>query len=208
VAPLSPRARLVTQFLFAFACVFGGLALPLPGIAPVFVRAHAALGNELVEGRMFERGIALHFDAPDADAAKRPWQLTLRISDPRRSEAVLVPIDLRTLVFLPIAAFIGLALAAPLHSAWRNVRVLALGLLILEPTLLVLTALPLLSFLGGIGPVQAFRLSAATHVLLQILYRALVAPPGMTYALPLFLWWALVARQAQSSEVPVKLPGV
>jgi hypothetical protein len=202
VAPLSPRARLVTQFLFAFACVFGGLALPLPGVAPAFVRAHAALGNELVEGAMFERGVALHFDAPGDEAAKRPWQLTLRISDPGRSEPVLVPIDLRTLLFLPLAAFIGLALATPLHSAWRNVRVLGLGLLILEPTLLVLTALPVLSFLGGTGPVQAFRLAPATNVVLQILYRALVAPPGMTYALPLFLWWALVARQAAPTGAP------
>ncbi len=141
-------------------------------------------------------------DAPGVEAAKRPWQLTLRISDPGRPEPVLVPIDLRTLLFLPIAAFIGLALATPLHSAWRNVRVLALGLLILEPTLLVLTALPLLSFLGGTGPVQAFRLSPVTNVVLQILYRALVAPPGMTYALPLFLWWALVARQGAPTAVP------
>ncbi|HEY1536697.1 MAG TPA: hypothetical protein VGF76_21900 [Polyangiaceae bacterium] len=202
MALLSPRARLVTQFLFAFACVFGGLALPLPGVAPAFVRAHAALGNELVAGAMFERGVALYFEAPGAEAAQRPWQLTLRISDPGRSEPVLVPIDLRTLLFLPLAAFIGLALATPLHSAWRNVRVLGLGLLILEPTLLVLTALPLLSFLGGTGPVQAFHLAPATNVVLQILYRALVAPPGMTYALPLLLWWALVARPGTPTALP------
>jgi hypothetical protein len=106
----------------------------------------------------------------------------------------LVPIDLRSLLFLPLAAFIGLALAAPLGSARRNARVLGQGLLILVPALLVLTALPLLSFLGGTGPVLVFRLAPALHLVLQTVYRALVAPPGMMYALPLLLWWALVAR--------------
>ena len=107
---------------------------------------------------------------------------------------MLVPIDLRTLLFLPTAAFVGLALAAPLGSARRNARVLGIGLLVLLPALWLLTALPLLSFLGGTGPVRAFDLPPLVHVVLQTIYRALVAPPGMAYALPLLLWWVLVAR--------------
>jgi hypothetical protein len=193
--PLSPAARAVAQFVFAFACVFGGLALPSPGIGPAYTRAHAALGNALVSGASFERGVTLHFDAADADLAAHPWQLTLQVRDPQRIEqAVLVPMDLRTLLYLPLVAFVGLALAAPLGSAWRNARVLGQGVLILTPTLLGLLALPLLSFLGGTGPVRAFRLAPFLHVLFQTVYRALVAPPGMMYALPLLLWWALVAR--------------
>jgi hypothetical protein len=180
--------------LFAFLCVFGGVALPSPGLGPTYTRAHETLGNALVEGKSFERGVTLHFAEPDADVVTHPWQLTLHIRDPARPDLVLVPIDLRTLLFLPVAAFIGLALAAPLGSARRNARVLALGLLILEPLLLLLTALPILSFLGGTGPVLAFRLSPAVHALFQTVYRALVAPPGMMYALPLLLWWVLVAR--------------
>jgi hypothetical protein len=186
----------VAQFLFAFACVFGGLALPSPGIGPAYARVHALVGNALLEDRVFEHGVTLRFATPSAgpELAEHPWQLTLEVRDPLQPAPALVPIDLRTLLFLPVAAFIGLALAAPLGSARRNARVLGLGLLILEPTLLVLTALPLLSFLGGGGPVQAFRLSLGLHVVLQTVYRALVAPPGMTYALPLLLWWVLVAQ--------------
>lgn len=188
------KRRELLGFIFAFACVFGGLALPSPGIGPAYTRAHAAFGNRLVEGARFERGVTLHFEAKDEDLGLHPWQLTLAIRDPARIQPVLVPIDLRTLLFLPLAAFIGLALAAPLGSARRNARVLGQGLLILLPALLTLTALPLVSFLGGTGPVRAFRIAPAVHLVLQTVYRALVAPPGMMYALPLLLWWALVAR--------------
>ena len=86
---------------------------------------------------------------------------------------------------------------------------LVLGLLILEPVLLVLTALPLVSFLGGTGPVQGFHLSPVTSLTFQTVYRALVAPPGMMYALPLLLWWVLVTRSARprSSAMPGATPG-
>ena len=192
--PLAPKTRLVAQFLFAFGCVFGGLALPSPGIGPAYARAHAALGNALLDDEVFEGGVALRFLTPSVDLAEHPWQLTLEVRDPGKPGAVLVPIDLRTLLFLPIAAFIGLAVAAPLDSARSNARVLGLGLLILTPALLLLTALPLFCFLGGDGPVRAFRLPLAARVVFQIIYRAMVAPPGMMYALPLLLWWVLVAR--------------
>lgn len=194
----------IAQFLFAFACVLGGLALPSPGLGPSYARLHAALGNQLVEGNTFERGVEMHFETNDAELAKYPWQVTLRITDPARQGPVLVPFELRTLLFLPSATFIALALAAPLGAARRNARVLGQGLLILVPTLLLLTALPLLSFLGGTGPVRAFRLPPLLHALFQTIYRALVAPPGMMYALPLLLWWLLVARlkPLQEKEQP------
>jgi hypothetical protein len=84
--PLSPAARTVAQFVFAFGCVFGGLALPSPGIGPAYTRLHAALGNALVSDASFERGLTLHFEAADADLALHPWQLTLHVRDPQRIE--------------------------------------------------------------------------------------------------------------------------
>lgn len=200
--------KALLQFLFAFACVFGGLALPIPGLGPSYVRAHAALGNALVAGTTFDAGVSLKFVVSDAELAAHPWQLTLQARDPRRTQPVSVPIDLRTLLFLPVAAFAGLALAAPLGSARRNARVLGLGLLLLEPALLLLTALPLLSFFGGTGPVHAFRLSPPLHVLFQTVYRALVSPPGMMYALPLLLWWGLIVRQKAVAAPTPPLPSV
>jgi len=73
-----------------------------------------------------------------------------------------------------------------------------------------LVATPLLSFLGGTGPVHALSLSRPTHVVLQVLYRALVAPPGMAFAIPLLVWWGLLAafgrcelrRNANAAQKP------
>lgn len=199
---IDPRLRKLLQFLFAFSCVFAGLALPSPGAGPIFTRTHAALGNALVRGASFERGVQLNFEVRDVDAATHPWQLTLRVSDPARVEPVWVPIDLRTLLFLPFAAFVALSLAVPLGSAKQNALLLGRGLLIFIPALWLLTALPLLSFLGGTGPVRAFRLAPLLHALFQTIYRAVVAPPGMMYALPLLLWWGLVARRELATATP------
>ena len=118
--------------------------------------------------------------------------MTLHVDPPGPRPAVLVPIDVRSLLYLPTAAFLALAIAVHLRSSREHVELIVIGLLVLEPLLVLLVSLPLLSFLGGTGPIQAFALSRSTHVLLQILYRALVVPPGMAYAVPLFLWWLLV----------------
>jgi len=48
-------------------------------------------------------------------------------------------------------------------------------------------------FWGGDGPVQVFELDSGFRAAIEVAYRALVAPPGMTYAIPALLWWALLA---------------
>lgn len=189
---LNPVARRYLELAFAFVCVFAGLAWPSPGLGPTYARMHTALGNAVVEGARLSSGVALRFEAGPQQVAEHPWQTTLVVAPPAPAQPVLMPIELRSLMFLPTAAFIALALAVPLGSWRRNLRLLLLGLPLLELLLLVLMALPLLSFLGGMGPVRAFTLSAPLHAILQILYRALVAPAGMAYALPLLLWWGLV----------------
>lgn len=184
------RQRLL-GFLCAFAGVFAGFAL-MHGPGPYYSKVHAALGNAIVGQSALASGVTLHFEASDAELAKEPWRVTLHVDPPGPRPAVLVPIDVRTLLYLPTAAFLALAVAVRLRSPREHLQLIAIGLLILEPLLVLLVSLPLLSFLGGTGPIQAFMLNRPTHVLLQILYRALVVPPGMAYAVPLFLWWLLL----------------
>lgn len=186
--------RSYLEFAFAFVCVFAGLSLPGRGVGPYYARVHAALGSALVEGREFDSGVKLRFEAEPAELAEHPWQATLVIQPPAPRQEVRMPIELRSLLFLPLAAFIALGAAVPLGSARRNLRLLLIGAPLLELVLLLLTALPIVSFLGGTGPIEVFTLSAPVHALLQIPYRALVAPPGMAYAVPLLLWWVLVVR--------------
>lgn len=189
-------SRRVLAFLCAFVCVFGSLAIA-HGPGPSYSRFHAALGNAIAHTFPLASGVHLEFDATDRELEQHPWRVTLHVEEREATTAtarhlIAVPIDLRSLLFLPSAAFLALAIAMPLRSTWAHVQIIVCGLLILEPVLVLLVALPLLSFLGGTGPVQAFSLSRPTHVVLQILYRALVAPPGMAYAIPLLLWWLLV----------------
>ena len=189
--------RRILGFLCAFLAVFGSLAIAR-GQGPLYSKFHAALGNAITSTVALESGVHLHFDATDAELENHPWRVTLHVeqaADAAKAtpaHAIAIPIDLRSLLFLPSAAFLALAIAAPLRSTWAHVQVAVGGLLILEPVLVLLVALPLLSFLGGNGPILAFSLGRPTHVVLQILYRALVAPPGMAYAIPLLLWWLLV----------------
>jgi hypothetical protein len=189
LAASAPRE--ITRFLGAFLCVFAGLAL-LRGPGPIYARAHAEVANVLVDGLRFSSGERLHFEAPKPN--EDPWSVTLHIAPVLTGPRADVPIDLRSLVFLPTAAFIGLAIAVSLRSVREHLLLLATGLLILEPLCLALVALPLLSFLGGTGPIRVFSLSRPIHVVLQVLYRGLVAPPGMAYAVPLFVWWLLLSR--------------
>ncbi len=185
--------RSVLSFLCAFVFVFGSFAIA-HGEGPSYSKLHAALGNALFGRAALASGVRLRFAASDAELAREPWRVTLHVepAPSMATPAITVPIDLRSLLFLPTAAFLALAIAVPLRSTREHVQIIVVGLLILEPLLLTLTALPLLSFLGGTGPLRAFTLSRPTHVVLQILYRALVAPPGMAYAIPLLLWWVLI----------------
>ena len=185
-----PQRFRFASFCFAFACVYFGLTLPARGIGPLYTRAQTALFNTLVGEGPTSLGVRLRFEATPPELLEHPWQTTLRVEGPdlRRID---VPIDLRALLFLPTAAFVALTLAAPLGSARRNATLLSIGLCVLEPLLLLLLAVPLASLLGGDGPIRAFSLGLNARVALQLVYRALVAPPGMTYAIPLLLFSAL-----------------
>jgi hypothetical protein len=183
----------LTGFLFAFACVFGGLALPSRGVGPLYVQAHVGLLEPILADLNFASGVKLLLVATHEQLLDAPWQALL-LAAPANGTPAGVPIDFRLLLFLPTAAFIALAVATPFGSWKQNAKLLALGLPLLELLLLGLVAIPLLSFFGGTGPVRAFELGRFSHACLQIVYRALVAPSGMAFALPLLLWWVLVSR--------------
>lgn len=188
-----PVKRRWLELVFGFVCIFGGLSLPLPGLPMLYTATHQALGNVILPGTL-DSGVDLAFGTPDVSLGQDAWSLTLFVRPPAPRQPINMPVDLRTLLYLPEACFAALALATPLRSKRQNLTLLRQGLVILHPLLLVLITLPIVSFLGGTGPVQAFELGRWVHTLLQIAYRALVASPGMAYAIPLFLWWALLVR--------------
>ena len=58
-----------------------------------------------------------------------PWRVTLHVDSPAPRPAVLVPIDVRSLLYLPTAAFIALAIAVRLRSTREHLRLIGVGLL-------------------------------------------------------------------------------
>lgn len=186
---LEPRGW--RELSFGFICVFAGLSLPIDALGRTFVRLHAGLGSLLLP-ETTRSGVALAFGVDAASLAAAPWSLPLHVTPPAPHAPLSVPIDTRTLLYLPAACFVALAVATPLTSWRQNARLLALGLLVLEPVLVLLACVPLLSFLGGTGPVRAFNLGVVSHTVLQLVYRALVVPPAMVFAIPLFSWWILL----------------
>jgi hypothetical protein len=195
--------RRVVEFCFGFACVFAGLVLPRRGLGPAYVSLLASLGNRLLPSGLGS-GVTLDFRLSSDGLEHEPWLLPLNVTALAPPSNLSIPIDVRSLLFVPLACFVALVVATPLGGWRKNARLLVIGVLVLQPLLLLLAALPVLSFLGGTGPVRAFELGTATHTALQILYRALVAPPAMAFALPLFSWWVLLKT---SSRTPPGSPG-
>jgi hypothetical protein len=208
--------RIVANFLFSFACLFGGLSLPLPGLAPGASRLAAWLGNAAVADAAYASGTRMHFEscaakgassaqAPEAEGGEVPsrWQTVLMVERSYPARAARVPIDLRALGYLPLAAFVALTLASPVAPK-RRLRMLLVGLSVLVPIVIAFIALPLAAFVGGEGPIQVFSLGPALRVPMNIVYRGFVSPPGMAYALPAVVWWSLLRlTRPNSGSAPI-----
>jgi hypothetical protein len=201
-----PDRRTVASFAIAFVVFLAILMAPWPGLGIAYGRAVTATGNLFVAGHAFESGASLVFeDASEGTSAKKfAWQTRLVVRN-AAGRRVNVPIDLRTLAYLPTAAFVALALALPFRDRRRKGFVAIVGLALMQPITAFLVALPLFPFLGGGGPIRVFELGSVSSSLMEVAYRALVAPPGMTYAIPALLFLALVALTDPKTKPGAKI---
>jgi hypothetical protein len=180
----SPPAR----FLLALAL----LLPPWPAIGRAYGRAVGAWTDLTLSPAAAP--VKLRFTVPAADdPGGSSWELRVHAEDPS-GRYVGTVLDLRRSGYIASAVFAALALATPLR--WKQRLVLmGAGLAILQ----LLPLLPLLSFFSGKLPVRAFQLGAATSAAVEIAYHALVAPPGMAYAVPALLWlllaWSLDSQR-------------
>lgn len=186
--PRASRAIAVVLLLVAFL-------IPWPGLGPIYARVVASLGNALLE-----RGnprVTLVFKLPAATTAApagsapvgppNPWRLDVAAEDAVTGRFVGTALDLRRGGYIASAVFAALALATA--TRWRKrLALLFCGLAPLQ----MLALLPVLSFFSGKLPVKVFSFSRASVAILDVCYHALVAPPGMAYAVPALLWLALV----------------
>lgn len=123
--------------------------------------------------------------AGPSQAGADPWSLAVEASDPD-DRYVRTTLDTRRSGYLASAFFLALSLATPCR--WRKKLALTIAGLSL---LALLPLLPLIFFFSGKLPVQAFHPGSVAAAAVETAYHALVAPPGMAYAVPTLLWLLL-----------------
>ena len=182
-ARLTPPAwRSLAGFAVRCACLLALLLAPWPGLGEAYGHAATAVGNALL-ARVDRSHVAMTFVTPLATA----FTTELRAS-PLAGSQIVVPIELRTLAFIPTAAFIALSLAEGLpHRRRIGVR-FVLGFAALQLFLLISLIVPLLLFFAEPQPLHLLDLSRPVYWVLTLFYRSLVAPPGMIYAIPFLSW--------------------
>lgn len=181
--------------------VLGLLIAPWPGLARsasgAFTDVAQAVAAPLLRSSKFDVAFTR---APDG-VAEGDWDSVVLIKS-RTSGRILdhASLDVRRVWYLPSAVFVALCLGFPRGGVRGVSLLLAMGLFALP----VLSLLPLLSFLGQI---RVIGLGSVVQSALAIGYRALVAPLGMAYAIPAFLWLAMAELlRALSTPLPGSSP--
>lgn len=177
---LGTRDALWFGLRFAFLLSF--FMVPWPRLGSLYSAAAEALGNLLLG----DSTATLYFVLPDSG---HDFSIELQAG---LAAGVRVPIDLRTLAYIPTAMFLALTLATPIWKGSRGVTVLVLGTVVLHAFLVVSIAIPLVLLFAEPQPMHLLELGTTLKRLLDVVYRSLVAPPGMAYAIPILLWIALL----------------
>jgi hypothetical protein len=202
-----PSRNVVWPFVLRFTCILAVYLIPFRPIGTAYGALAAGVGN-LMLGDAPHAGAALHFARPDpdehaTDATPDAFGVELLAEKPETGSRLKVPIDLRTLAYLPTAVFVALAIASPIWERARGAVILVAGLVALQAFLLLSIAAPLLLFFADPVPMHLVELGSASRVILNVFYRTLVAPPGMAFAVPGFLWlvlmWVVPARPATAA---------
>lgn len=202
-----PPSNVLWPFVLRFACILAVYLIPFRPIGTAYGALAAGVGN-LMLGDAPHSGAVLHFARPDSDeSAKDPtpdaFSVELLAEKPETGDRLKIPIDLRTLAYIPTAVFVALAIASPIWEGTRGAVILIAGLAALQAFLLLSIAAPLLLFFADPMPMHLVELGSASRVILNVFYRTLVAPPGMAFAIPGFLWlvlmWVVPARPLASA---------
>lgn len=185
-----PQLGPALWFGLRLASLLGVFMYPWPFVGELYSDAAGTVGNLLLG----DASATLHFARPKAQSelAGDRFSTELRARGPDALAPVRVPIDLRTLTFIPTVVFLALTLATPLWRSPRGVTVLVLGLIVLHGFLIASIAIPLALLFAEPQPLHLLDIGSPFRHVLDVVYRSLVAPPGMAYAIPMLLWLALL----------------
>jgi hypothetical protein len=164
------------------------LLVPWPGLGAAFTRGLGAVANVVVAPMRWhvqpplglgpERTLAIGFrPALEADAAhvvpNPAWHTVLAIRDVDTGAATRSAINVRYLVYVPLAIFTALTLAAPIERSRRWACSVALGLAFLAAFVSLSLALPVFDALSD-DRVRGIELDATTKAQLGTVYLTLI----------------------------------
>ena len=179
--PPGPVPRVERRAVLVFGALVVLLLAPWPGWGRGFATAFSVYGNALV-GLTSARVPPPRFEAPapgGVDAADGgAWAVVLTMGER------VVPLDTRIIAYTPLAIFLALALATT-GSRRRKLLILGGGGAVLLLRLAFVVLAPL---------------EAAPGSLVEIAWTILAAPPVMSYAAPLAVWWVAVALTTPRSR--------
>ncbi|HTQ08247.1 MAG TPA: hypothetical protein VMI54_30545 [Polyangiaceae bacterium] len=180
------------QFFGRAALWFVLFALPWPGVAEWYT----GVGASVLNVALGKSGPPVAVEFLPAEPGSGSWDVRTRVTRTDSGRSIMTALDERRTGYLPCAVFLALVLAST-YRARKKALLAASGLFVLE----LLSLLPVLAFLSGRLPIVAYELGTAARVVVDVLYRSLVAPLGMAYALPALLFLLLSA--AVPREAPV-----
>jgi hypothetical protein len=193
IESLLPPKREVLAFVGLFALFFGVYSIPAPGLGKFFATAVSAVANGMMSAPKDPEDLYLAFrpahEDPQFDATKRDaaWTTVLEARAATGREA-RVNINLRKSLYVPMAMFTALALASPIWKGRRGLVVLlgGVGLLLVPVALWIVVPTVALLYESMVIDMGPFGQNMVRFVY------ALIEPPGMVYAIPLFVWAGLV----------------
>jgi len=186
---LPPRAT-VLAFALRFFAILGVYLIPWAPVGEAYSTVASGIGNaalSVLTSSSLELTIVRARATAESSAADS-FNAELDVVDHRHGASVRLALDLRSLTYVPTAVFVALAVAAPIWQGRRGLRVLLGGLVTLHVFYGVALTAMVTFFLGRTRPFPMLELGPAARLIFDVLHRVLVAPPGMAFAVPGFVW--------------------
>ncbi len=194
-----PIAASVLRFVLAFAVV----AAPWPGLGRVFTSTVGAIATAIADPVSMDSNVTFLLRSPKPSEDLPDWRAVIAVRQdfPDGPLDHSGAIDLRRAGYLQLATFVALAAAWP-PKGRRRVLVAAAAALAIVGTAI---ALPIFAFLSPLGVVH---LGPSLQALLSLASRALVAAPGMAFAIPGLAWLAVSGGPLVPRILNTGRPGV
>jgi len=176
------------------------LAAPWPGLGRAYVRTFGAAAT-LLSPVVAPSGAKLSFAASPASDGHHEW--FAMVSETDASSGALLhkgAVDLRRGGYLQMAFYLAAAVAFPLRRRGLFAASLGAGLLLFS----MLGWLPVLMYLTK---KQVIVLGAGSFSVLALVYRSLVTPPAMAFAVP-GASWLVVRMLAGQTDLMRALPAL